>query len=307
MAANIFANVTTRGVKAEFMEAMDGAPTVWDKHCQIIPSDAKDENHAWLGTLPIPRHKLSGRNFQSLRDFTLTITNRTYEMSYVIDRDTAEDDQTGFVARANQDAALAWSTFHDSLFSTLIEAGTSDNAFNGTSFFNDSHTIGDSAAFDNSLAVSMTADNPTLANMEDGVKDMIAAMALFQDEQGRVGYTSQAMTKLRLIVPATYLRRTTELIKSQLTNSGSSNPYYLNLLEVDMLPNLTAAADDIYLSAVGRSKRMPFIYQARTNLEIVVYNSTEHIADNDGLKVLTRQRFRFGYGDPRFCVLNTGD
>ena len=204
MALNIFANVTTRGVKAEFLEALDGAPTVWDKHCQVIQSTAKDENHAWLGTLPVPRHKLSGRSFQSLRDFTLTITNRTYEMSYVIDRDSAEDDQTGFVARTTQDAALAWSTFHDSLFTDMIEAATSDNAVDGTSFFADTRTIGDSANIDNNRATSGTGDNPTLAQLEDAIRDMIAAMAVFEDDQGRVGYTSQAMTQLRVIIPPTY-------------------------------------------------------------------------------------------------------
>ena len=74
-----------------------------------------------------------------------------------------------------------------------------------------------------------------------------------------------------------------------------------------MLPNLGAGNDDIFMSAIGRNKRMPFIYQARTQLETVVFSDQQSIADFDGLKVLTRQRFRFGLGEPRFCVRNTFD
>lgn len=304
MATNIFTNITARGTKAQFQNALDTTPQVWQNHVQTIPSDAPDENHVWMGQVPSPRQFVSGRSFVGLRDFTYTVANREYELSFIIDQNSVEDDRHSLVQQRIADAAQVWATYKDSLFATLIEAGDSDNAFDATSFFSDSRTIGDSGTIDNSLTENISSTTaPTLAEAKLTLTVARVAFWGFKDDTGRAGYATTAMQQMRLICDPQYERIFTELNNATLTGGGDSNPFFGGLLaSIDVLPYLTNTDVTIYFTATGSPTRQPFIYQERTPLQISIFNSDNEVADNHGLKVLARQRFRMAYGEPRYCV-----
>lgn len=299
MATNIFSNITQRGTNAAFRQAMDTAPNVWQTHCKIVPSDAPDENYVWLGTIPVPREFISGRDFQGMRDFTVTLANKTYELSFIIDRTTIADDRHGFVMERVQDVAEAYATFRDSLFATLLINAETDTAFDGTSFHNATRTIGASADIDNTGTASITAaDAPSSAEILTALKEVIQQMTRFEDDQGRTGFTAAAMQRRVAIIPPEYVRAFTEAINSTLI-SNSDNPWGKDLVEWEELPYLTDADNAFYLSALGATRR-PFLIQEREPFEVVILNDAKDIAENDGIKVLGRERFRFGYMEPRF-------
>lgn len=309
MAINVFADVTKRGTQARFMNELATFPAVFDKHTQKIPSDAADEEHVWLGMVPEPRILLSGRNFVGISDFAFVLTNNTYELSIIISRESTEDDRHGLVNRRVNDMASIWATFMDSLFAAQLIAAESDTAFDGTSYYSASRTIGDSGTIDNTSTANIDPPNsPSLEEMQTALKEMIENMWRFEDSTGRTAYNTKAMSQLRLIIPPEYHRIVTEVVNSDLVGGGggnasdivsTSNPFFKNIVEIDVLPYLTDADDAIYLDAVGDPDRMPFLHQERTSLEVAVFNSENEIAENDGLKILARQRFRLGLGEPR--------
>ncbi len=300
MATNIFANITAQGTKAIFTNAMNNAPSVWDKHSQTITSDGPSEQHVWMGMVPEPRLFVSGRSFVGLRDFTLTLVNNEYEMSFIIDQNSLEDDKHGLLPKRVAEAGNLWATFHDSVFGTLMIQGENDNAFDGTSFHNATRTIGNSGAIDNTGTANIGDPNaPSLGELQIAFKEMMQQMHRYADDTGRTAYNTLAMTKLRMIIPPELEARAVEMIASELISSGSSNPFYKNKAEIDVLPYLTDADNAVYLSAVGDPNRMPVVYQERTPLQVEVFNSSADVADNHGLKFLARQRFVFGYGEPR--------
>lgn len=302
MATSILANITARGTKADFVDAMDIAPNVWDKHTKTIQSDAPDERYTWLGQLPIPRELISQRNIQGLRDFTFTVTNNEYEMSFIVDQNTIEDDRHGTVQSRIKEVAEVYATFKDSQFATLLTLGeSSTETYDGTSFHSGSRTIGASGTIDNTSTVGITTVTaPTVANLKASFKTMIDLMWRYKNDQGQAAYNAKAMMRLAAVIPPEYHLVFTELINSSLI-SNSDNPWAKGIMEFDVLPSLPAVTGSDaawFLSALG-AERMPFIYQERTPLQVEVFNTPQQIADIHGLKILTRQRYRFAYGEPR--------
>jgi len=304
MAINVFANITTRDARGQFNQAMDSAPNVWETVSTKVPSSAANEDNVWLGQLPSPKEWTNGREFQGLLDFKYNIVNKEYELAFLIDRVSVEDDNTGAINRRISDAAKMWASFKDQQIATLIEDnGTS---YTGSAFFADSHSIGD-ATIDNNIANDIT--NPTgaamtAAEMLTELGRMSGLMESFNDDTNRGGYNSFAGQSFNLLGHSVYRRPAMEAINGTLVGGGNSNPFGNSMASFLALPYLTVGNTHIFLAATGDPGSLPFIYQERTPLEVQLFNSADAIADNHGLKVLIRQRYRLQYGEPRRIMKN---
>ncbi len=298
MATNIFANITARGTKAAFENAMEALPQVWRNHVTEVPSDAPDESHVWMGMLPKPTEFLGENEFKGILDFSFDVTNKTYNLAFIISEESMEDDRHGLVNRRIAEAAEVWGSFKDEQFKDLLEDNGS-TTYDGTAFFADTRVIGASANIDNSLAdTAVAAATPTAPEFLDSLQLMLNAMWTFQDDQGRTGYNAGAMSTLRVVVPAKYERAATEALTSTLIGGGNSNPWGLGRAEIDVLAYLTAS-NHIFFATANGATRKPFLYQERTPLQITVINSPEQVAQNNGVVVRVRQRYRMTYGEMR--------
>lgn len=305
MARNIFADVTARGTMAQFKEAQATVPTIWDKFSQHIDSDAPDETHVWLGMLPQPREFVSGRSFQGFRDFTYNVSNNEYELSFLIDQNSIEDDRHGLINSRIADAARVWTMYRDVLFAALMNNGTTsgNNSYDAVTFFNDSHMIG-SATPDNNLASSSPSDPEalTVAEMKVELRKLILFLQGAQDDQGQEGYNWPALSRILIMGNQQFEQSLKETVNASLIGGGDSNPYFQNIGEPIINPFLATTNDYLYAAAVGDSTRMPIIFQERTKLDIQVLNSAESVAREHGVIVIARQRFRMWYGEPRRMV-----
>ncbi len=304
MAHNILANITSRGTLAAFRNELANIPQVWPQHFQTITSTAADEQHVWLGNLPEPRQLLDERSMVAIRDFTYTVANNEYELSFKIDQVTMEDDQHSLIQRRITEAAQVWATFKDSQFAALLIAGeTSTATFDSTTFHDDTRTIGNSGTIDNSLTAAIDPDNaPDATETLAMLKEAREAMWRFADDTGRTAYNATAMSTVRAVAPPEYEKALVEAVNSTLVGGGNTNAWAQNLVEIDILPYLTDADNAVYFNAVGDSNRMPFIYQTRIPLNVVVLNSPEQVAQNRGVIVLARERYRLAYGEVRRSI-----
>lgn len=308
MARNIFANITARGTMAQFKEAHQTVPQIWPQFTQELSSDAPDETHVWLGMLPQPREFVSGRSFQGFRDFTYNVKNKEYELSWLVDRTSIEDDKHGLINQRTTDAAKVWVMYKDVLMASLLNSGTTSgfNSYDGVTFFNDTHVIGaaNSSSFDNSLTDDIVLNTaPTVAEMKTLARTSLLTLQGAQDDQGQEGYNWPALGKVLFMGNQNYEQSLKETINATLTGGGDSNPYFGGLGEPIVNPFLGTTNAYLYTAAVGDPTRMPLIYQERTKLEIEVLNSSEQVALNHGVLVFARQRFRLTYGEPRRMVL----
>ena len=307
MARNIFANITKNGVKAQFNEAFEKAPNVWQNYCQEIPSDSKDEDHAWLGMVPKPREYVSGRNLVGINDFTYNLKNQEFELSTIIDQTSLEDDKNNEWVGKISNMAEVWADFHDWTFTQLLENGATAGytTFTGGVFFADAGTaIGASGAVDNNTTTTEGVTNAiTMAEMRTGVSLQLGLLNSMADDTGRLGYNGPGpMSNLRLACGGGDAIAATELSAGTAVTIGAdSNPFFKGLFAVDQLPHHTFATRNTYLAAVGATRK-PFIYQDRMPLQVEVLNDSANVALHHGVMVLTRARFKMWYGDPRRIV-----
>lgn len=295
-------NLIVKGARAELFESMARVPQTWDKYCQKVSSNTKVEPYAWPGALPKPRVHIDGRALQTMRDFTQNITNVAYEMSFVIDRDYIADDQTGLIMSNIRSIGEAYGSYKNELFATMIEAGGSSTAtFDGVAYFSDSRTIGDSGTIDNNTtSAAGTGTIPTSAEFLADLKTIVAAMHRFNDDKARP-YNEVALQNISCLIPPEYEGPVREALNASfISQTDNTMKGYASF---DVFPYLTD--DDLmFVCALGAEKK-PFVYQQREALEVVMHDSAESYAHNNGLLVECRERFVFAYGDPRRCVLHT--
>jgi phage major head subunit gpT-like protein len=299
-------NLITKGVTDAFHQAVETTPTIYQNHCTMVNSQTKIEPHAFPGFLPVPREFIDGRLIQGLRDFSLNITNKTYEMTFAIDRSHFEDDQTGTISQRIQECAEVWATYKDYLFTTMLTNGNvaGNTAFDGVVFHGDTRTIGGSANIDNNLtAAAATTTVPTAAEFVTlGLQDCRATGMLYQDDQGRP-FNVVAAKQVRVIIPPAYEAAASQAKNSTLITTNDYGNEIRGWFDYDVDPYLTGITE-MWVSFTG-SVRKGFIYQQRTPLEVIVDQEPTHVAKEDAIIVMCRERFVFAYGDPRRNILFT--
>jgi phage major head subunit gpT-like protein len=304
-------NLATKGALASFHQAMEAAPSIWSNHVQTIMSTSTSETLVFPGFLPNPREFLGSRQFQDARDFTYTVTNKEYELSMVIGRKAWEDDQTGLINARLSEMGEVWGSWKDSLFSTLLASGnvSGNNGFDGVTFHSDDHSAGTTGlTTDNNLSqAAATGTVFTVAEFQTAVDTVRQSFQAFTDDVGRP-YNAQALTNLRVIVHPTQSKSSWEAVNQTAFTggSGATNEWgNASIQGIDVnLYQASGDSDELYFSALG-SVRKPFIYQERTPLEIIIKAGAEDVAENNGVLVLTRQRYVLTYGDPRRSILMT--
>jgi len=182
----------------------------------------------------------------------------------------------------------------------MLEQGGTLLAYDGSTFFDDTRTEGDSGTIDNNLTSVAAADNaiPTAAEFLAEMAIIKAKMARFNDDTGRPGNLA-ALQSVRVLAPPEAEKSLLEALRSTLI-SNTDNVYGRGLAELDLNPFFTYSGTTctIYVHAVGD----PFkglIHQQRTPLEILVYDDPYWMDANNGVLVTCRERFVFAYGQFR--------
>lgn len=301
-------NLSVKGALGAFNQALEAGVTVYDKHAMTYASTSDTEALTFPGFQPQPREFLDSRQFQGARDFRYNVQNKEYELSMIATRKNWEDDQTGGINMRFAETGEVWRTFKDSQFATLLAAGnvSGSNGFDGATFHATTHTtIGDSGTFVNSVSTNIADASPfddsTVAEIQTSIAGARKNFWGFKDDQGRP-FNVQAITNMRAIIPPAHEGSFAVAASAQIV-SQTTNVFTPAVLQgYDVLPYLTTPGE-VYYSALG-SVRKPFIYQERTALEVIVLTSADQIALNNGVMLLTRQRYILTYGDPRRSIID---
>ncbi len=282
--AVINTGLLTKGLRSEFFNRFENTPTTYQDLSTRIVSKGDAETYRWLGTVPTMRAWGTGRLARGLRTESYSVENQKYEATIEVDRDEIADDQTGQIRVRIAELAQRAATHKDLLIAQLLTSGETAgfHSYDGVTFFNDAHASGDSGAQDNKLTCDAAdADNPTSAEFKAALKQAIATMLAFKDDQGEPMMT--AATGLVCVVPPTMYFTALEAINASLIDSTT------NLLEgasrVTSLPWLTDASKWYLLKTDGVIR--PFIFQDR---EPVEFGSLAEESE-EGFK---RERFLYG-------------
>jgi len=299
--AVINTGLLTKGLRSEFFDRFEGMATYYQDLATRVPSTSDSETYKWLGTVPKMREWGNGRLAKGLRTESYSVENYKYESTIEVDRDEIADDQTGQIRIRVGELAQRAATHKDYLTSQLLMNGAASgyNSYDGVTFFNDAHESGDSGSQDNDLTYAAAAgDNqPTTDEFKGAMKQAIAQMLAFKDDQGEP--LPMSTNGLVCVVPPTMLFTALEAINATVINQTS------NVLEgaarVIALPWLTSVTTWYLLKTDGVVR--PFIFQDREPVEFgALAEESEDGFKREKLLFGVRARYRMTYGYWQYAV-----
>ena len=271
--------------------------TDYKKIATITNSQTDRETYRWLGTVPQMQSWSDERVLRGLLGHDFTIVNDHYEATIQVDRDAYEDDKYSQVSIRVKQLAQEAARYNDQVVFTLLNAGHTALAFDGTAFFAAARTIGASANINNIVAGAYSA---TAAVIRTGIGLAVLAMRRFEDDRGR---------PMNLVPDTIVCAPEKEILIREALQPGIAGvvrPETAWVKDIIVSPYLTegaTAGHDWYMLCTKRVMK-PIIYQLRKNPEFVSMQKP------DDYPVFMRRaflygvddRFGVGFGDPRYAV-----
>ena len=298
--AVINTGLLTKGLRSEFFNRLESTPVHFTELATRIPSTSDSETYRWLGTVPKMREWGTGRLAKGLRTESYSVENLKYESTIEVDRDEIADDQTGQIRVRVGELAQRTATHKDFLIGQLLNNGGTAGfeSYDGVTFFNDSHVSGDSGAQDNDLTYDAgSTDDPTVVEFKAALKQAIATMMAFNDDQGEPMVI--AATGLVCAVPPTMFFTALESINATVINNTTN--VLSGAAKVISMPWLTDASMWYLLKTDGVIR--PFIFQDREPVEFsALTEDSEEGFKREKFLFGVRARYRITYGYWQFAV-----
>jgi len=233
-------------------------------------SDQESETYKWLGMAPAMREWVGGRNAKGFRENGITIENKEYEATMEVLVKELRRDKWGQILIRINEMADRTNAHWAKLLSTLIINGESSVCYDGSYFFDTTHSEGDSGTQDNDLSRAIVLNTaPTAAEMEKAIFAAIAQILSFKDDQGEP--MNEGANQFRVMVPAVFLPSALAAVKSPVIVDGSGSRQ--NTLaasgfsvDVDVNSRLTWTTKLATFRADGNVK--PFIRQEEEEVKL---------------------------------------
>lgn len=282
--------------------ALDG----WRDFATEIPSTTSVEELDWLGETARMRDADDDEPESSgLHAFSYSIRNKEWVGMLEVERTAIEDEKLGLIQPRISDLAKEPGRHVGELL--LQQFNTNPNAYDGVSWINSAHVIGDGATVDNAIDVAAaTGTTPTTAEMRSAINSARLQMRQFQDSQGRV----MNIVPDLIIYPGIYESILLEaLTGSAISGIGAqvAQPSQNGIISVGGYklfcnPLQTSTTKLYFLSTSGPVK--PLVW---TNREKPQMGGPTSIFMPDGtpikvFKYPVRARYNVGVGDPRRVV-----
>ncbi len=299
--AVVSTGLNVKGLRSEFFDRFENTTTYYQDLATRIASSSDAETYRWLGTVPRMREWGTGRLAQGLRTESYSVENLKYEATIEVDRDEIADDQTGQIRVRVGELAQRAATHKDYLIAQLLVNGASVGcqSYDGASFFSDGHASGASGAQNNDLTYDVEAedDQPTTEEFKGSLRQSIAAMLGFKDDQGEP--LPMTMTQLVCVVPPTMLFTAMEAVNATVINQTTN--VLAGAARVIALPWLSAANVWYLLKTDGVVR--PFIFQDREPVEFgALAENSEELFKREKLLFGVRARYCMTYGYWQFAV-----
>ena len=285
--------VLAKGLLTNFYEGWDAVTPQVDRVAMRVPSTARSETYAWLGSLPRMRKMRGERIPAKLKAYSYTLVNEEYESSIEVKRADIKDDQTGQygpLARSIGESARLYPD--EMVFGTLLPNGFTELCYDGQYFFDTDHPVGDGTTQSNKLATDLDATQFAAA---------VKMLEQMKDDNGR---PFNKQLDLLLVVGAGNRATAESLIELQYTTGGMSN---INYKKAELLVNPWISDDDSWYLINKAGVVKPFVVQER---EFIPFEALEDDIEkafwNKKYFYGTYWRGNFGYGLYQKAVGSTG-
>lgn len=278
-------SILAKGLLTNFFEGYNSVETHWQEVATKVPSTARSENYAWIGSIPRLRKMKGERIPKKLLEHTYTITNEEYEASIEVNHADIKDDQTGQYGIQAKSIGESAKAFPDELvFETLLPGGFTSLCYDGQYFFDTDHPIGETGSTQsNKITSALDATSFQTA------RTMLRKM---KDDFGRP--TMNRNMDLLIVVPAD-LEATAETIFEALVNSSGATNTLKGKARILVADWLSDTNNWYLLNVAGIIK--PFVVQER---EFIPFEALEEGSESNFMRKKnyygTYWRGNAGYG-----------
>jgi len=257
----------------------------------MAPSNSKEEDYGWLGSVPGVTEFLQEARLEQLSDYDFTIRNRDWHAAVQIRKSDYKDDKTGSAAQIGRLLAERLGKKPADLIEDLLINGDSNTAYDGVAFFSDTSSP---RVNDNLLAGTGTTVSALMTDLESAE----TAMAEFVDDKGEY---LNLQPNIIVCGPSLY-NKFLRIVGSQADPSASGgvdtyNPFFSKYM-VYRSPKIGADdANDFYVLA-SNGVLKPFIVQTREQPKV----ETEDRPTLPTYAIVASSRGNVGYGLPHLAV-----
>lgn len=260
----------------------------------VFNSTTDKESYNWLGDYPSLEEWKDKRQLRGLRDWDYSLTNKHYEVSIEIDRDTIRDDKFGLITpRVRGLASSTLRYFNKKVFSQLDD-GETLTAYDDTAFFADTRVIGGSGNVDNLIEMACSG---SATEIRAGLAAAVEKMKMFEDDWGE---------PLGLVPDTIVCAPEMEIaIKSALIPgvAGTTRPEMEYVKKIIVTPWDDLDATDWYvLCTTGEVKPLIFQLRQAPTFESLDDPKSSWVFMNKTFVYGVDCRFEVGFGDPRTAV-----
>lgn len=297
--AVISTGLTEKGLRSEFFNRFDAVPTHFGDWSTRVASTSDKETHKWLGSVPQVREWGNGRVAKGLRTESYIVQNLKYEATLEVDRDELSDDQTGQIRIRVNELAQRAATHKDRLVADLLVNGATSGyvSYDGVTFFNASHSSGNSGTQTNlSPASATTPAAPTTAEFKTAFENAVETMLVLKDDQGEPMNVDTG--GLVVVVPPNMLFAATEALNATIISNTSNilaaSAMVVSFPYLNVISGFSSAK--WYLLKTSGFIR-PFIFQDREPIEFAsLAEGSEEEFRREKYLYGVRARYRMIYG-----------
>lgn len=127
-----------------FNKTYEETTALYPKIAMEVPSEALDENYAWLGAMPGMREWIGDREIRNIMAHTYTIRNKLFEETVSVSRSDVEDDRIGVYKPMVQGLAESAKKLPDKLVFSLLPRAFEELGYDKVPFVSDKHPLGTS-------------------------------------------------------------------------------------------------------------------------------------------------------------------
>ncbi len=306
-------NLQSTDIIPLIVSGLDTPGDAWvDTLSMRVESDKDSEKYVWLGTAPMLREWVGGRQPKTLREINFSVVNKEFEATLEIPLDWMRRDKTGLIlTRINQ--LIESARNHDAeLLSTLVNAADTALCYDGQYFFDTDHQEGNSPVQSNSIQTDIaTTTNPTAAEFEAAIMNMTQQILSFQDDQGRP--TNASAKRFTIMVPVSMMKAAGVALGSniileggQARNSQLQAVGIVNGFQYDLVVNPRLSWTTKLAMFRSDAVMKPFVKQVEvdTTVSALAEGSEEEFKNKRHLYGVSRA-MNFGANDWKGACLNT--
>lgn len=240
----------TVGYSTAFNKSFDTTQSNYQKVATVVPSTTGEQDYKWLGQMPGMREWIGEREVQALAAYDYLIKNKKFEMTIGVPRDDIEDDKYGVYTPLFSNMGEAAALHPDELVFGAMMSGFNEKCYDGLSFFNTAHKVGD--------ATYSNRSNKKLSR-ESYMEGRSSIMSI----KGDKGKSLKLVPDLLVVPPA--LEETARLILEADQIDGTTN-VLKGTAKLHVEPALAEHPEYWFLLCTNRFLK-PFIYQLRKKIK----------------------------------------